>query len=313
MSNYKILLVSGLISAAALLAPGAPVAAQEDDPSNGEVDIVQAGGSYDGEWSGRWQDGDTWRGMWNGTFTTAEGEVLQGRYVGIFVGEGRFVADDGRVLTLGDAGWHESAKDYELGHHRLRYDDVSASPEGRLGYTLSEREDWLSDCRLLMSGAGGYYDYDDYYRDNADGGLIGGLLGAIGGGIAGNRIADGDRLAGTLIGAGVGGIAGAVIGSLIKGDGDEDGVREAYANELYAARYCEAYLRRYEMGGGAGFHEQMSYGQPSILIQSVATGPRHGQHGHRHGPECTTTLREEWVGVEDFVPAQPDESIQSVE
>ena len=172
VSIHNTLLNSGLISGAALLALGSSAAAHGDNPDHGEIDVVRAGGSYDGEWAGHWQDGDTWRGMWNGTFTTSEGEVLAERYVGTFVGEGRFVADDGRVLSLGDEGWHESVEEYDIGHHLSRYDAVSASPDGRFGYTLSEREAWLSDCRLLMSGAGGYYDYDDYYRDDADGGLI---------------------------------------------------------------------------------------------------------------------------------------------
>lgn len=292
-----------LLSGAAMMAIATPALAHDDHPRSQQVEVMSTSGDYDGEWQGHWQDGDTWRGMWNGTFTTNEGEVLEGRYVGTFIGEGRFVTDDGRVLTLGEDGWHESDGGH-VGNGLRDPMHLGASPDGRLGYTLAEREAWLADCRVLMANAGGYTNYDDYYRDDADGGLIGGLLGAVVGGFAGNRIDDGDRLAGTLIGAGVGGIAGAVIGSVIDGSDDDrhDG-REIDANELYAARYCDAYLRRYEMGGGAGFHGQMAYGQPVMMVQTVATRAPHGHHSHRHGPECTTTVREEWVEVERPAPA----------
>lgn len=292
-----------LLTGAAALAFATPATAHDDHPHENQVEVVHSAGEYDGEWSGHWQDGDTWRGMWNGTYTTIDGEVLEGRYVGTFVGEGHFITDDGRMLMLDNTGWREGEGHYEIDVER-HHTSLGASPDGRLGYTLAEREAWLADCRVLMANAGGYYDYGDYYRDDADGGLIGGLLGAVAGGFAGNRIADGDRLAGTLIGAGVGGVAGAVIGSLIDGD-DEDYEyvdRGVSANQLYAARYCEAYLRRYEMGGGAAFQGHMSYGQPVMLVQSVAAPARHGEHGHRHGPECTTTVREEWVEVEAPAP-----------
>lgn len=298
-----------LLSGAAMMAVATPALAHDDHLHRQHVEVVSASGDYDGEWQGHWQDGDTWRGMWNGTFTTNEGEVMEGRYVGTFVGEGRFVTDDGRVLMLGDYGWHEGDGDYGV-HHVRRPHQLGASPEGRLGYTMAEREAWLADCRVLMSSAGRYGDYYDYYRDDADGGLSGGLLGAIGGGFAGNRIADGDRLAGTLIGAGIGGLAGVVIGSLIDSDDDDHReTRDIDANELYAARYCDAYLRRYEMGGGAGFHGQRPYGQP-MMVQTVAAHAPHGQHGHRHGPECTTTVREEWVEVEQPAPRRARRVIQ---
>jgi len=294
--------ISLFLAGAAMMAVTAPAAAHDEHPQMRHVEVIQSSGDYDGEWEGHWQDGDTWRGMWNGTYTTADGEVLEGRYVGTFIGEGRFVTDDGRVLMLGESGWHEgSDRALVRIEHRPPPHALGASPDGRLGYTLAEREAWLADCRVLMAGAGGYSSYNDYYRDDADGGLIGGLLGAVAGGFAGNRIADGDRLAGTLIGAGVGGIAGAVIGSLVDGDGgDRRESREIDANELYAARYCEAYLRRYEMGGGTGF-QAMAY-QPVMMVQTVAAAAPHGHVGHRHGPECTTTVREEWVEVERPAP-----------
>lgn len=297
--------ISLLLAGAAMMAVTTPAAAHDEHPQIHHAEVIDAAGDYDGEWQGHWEDGDTWRGMWNGTYTTPDGEVLEGRYIGTFIGEGRFVTDDGRVLMLGEDGWHEGSENAVVRIERRRAPhELGASPDGRLGYTLAEREAWLADCRVLMANAGGYYDYDDYYRDDADGGLIGGLLGAVAGGFAGNRIADGDRLAGTLIGAGVGGIAGAVIGSLVDGDGGDsrDG-REIDANELYAARYCEAYLRRYEMGGGAGF-QTMAY-QPVMMVQAVAAAAPHGYSGHRHGPECTTTVREEWVEVERPAPTPP--------
>lgn len=285
------------LAGAALVALSTSAAAHEEHEHGQHVEVVNSAGDYDGEWQGHWQDGQTWRGMWDGTFTTADGEVLEGRYVGTFTGEGRFETDDGRVLILGEGGWRELGGGVVGGGHHRNPHHLGASPDGRLAYTLAEREAWLADCRILMSRAGGYYEYDDYYRDDADGGLIGGLLGAVAGGFAGNRIDDGDRLAGTLIGAGIGGVAGAVIGSLIDGGGDDRrrDDDDVDANALYAARYCDAYLRRYEMGGGTGFGG-MSY-QPVMMVQTVARAP-HGHSGHRHGPECTTTIREEWVEVE---------------
>ena len=104
-----------------------------------------------------------------------------------------------------------------------------------------------------------------------------------------------------------------MIGSLIDSEGDEDRVREIGANESYAARYCDAYLRRYEMGGGAGFHAQMSYGKPVMLLQTVSAPPRNGQHGHRHRPECATTVREEWVEAEYLTPEPPARRINPIE
>ena len=296
--------VTLLATGAAMIALTAPAAAQHDAHEIEQVEVIESAGGYDGEWQGNWQEDASWRGMWNGTYTTEDGEVLEGSYIGTFRGQARFMGDDGRVLMLGEDGWHESDRRYESGEERLHMRDLGASPDGRLGYTLAQREAWLADCRVLMSRAGGYYDYNDYYRDDADSGLIGGLLGAAVGGFAGNRIADGDRLAGTVIGAGIGGIAGAVIGSIADGGSDDADVRKISANELYAARYCEAYLRRYEMSGGAPYYGHMAYGQPGIVAQTFAARPGgHGPHGHRHGPECTTTVREEWVEVETPAPA----------
>ncbi|MEL1251800.1 glycine zipper 2TM domain-containing protein [Aurantiacibacter gilvus] len=285
---------STLFLAGVAVATMATPAAAHEGHHAGQHEVATAethDGTYDGDWQGHWQDDQTWRGMWNGTYTSRDGEVLEGRYLGTFIGEGRFVSDDGQVLELDEVrGWHARDRHYGLGHHRNPH-RLSASPDGRLGYTLAEREAWLADCRLVMGG-GNY----GYYEDRGgDGDLVGGLLGAVVGGVAGNRIAgSGDRLLGTVIGAGVGGIAGAVIGDAVDGDGRHG----PSANEIYAARYCDAYLRRYEMGGGAGFHGQA---QPVMMVQMVGA-PMHGQRGHRHGPECTTTVREEWVEVEAPAP-----------
>lgn len=294
MKDYRTMSIRNtlLASGAALLALTSPASANEDDLHPEHVEAVEAGGSYDGKWNGHWQDDETWRGMWNGTFTSATGDVLTGRYVGTFTGRGQFVADDGRVLVFGEGGWTEAENRAEIGRQRLSLHAADPSADTRFAYSFAEREAWLADCRMLLANAGGYDRYDHHYRDDADGGLIGGLLGALGGGIAGNRIADGNRVAGTLIGAGIGGIAGAVIGSLIEGDDDGDRIDRVDANELYAARYCEAYLRRYELSGGADFDGRSSYTPSPVRMRTAA---HHGEHGPRHGPNCTTTVREEWV------------------
>ncbi|MWV26329.1 glycine zipper 2TM domain-containing protein [Aurantiacibacter rhizosphaerae] len=274
-----------LLSSAALMAVATPAAAQDEPVIQADyVENNGISGAYDGEWQGDWSADDSWRGTWTGRYTTPSGEVLEGEYVGRFVGEGRFITDDGRTFTFGDSGWRGDDGGYEIQGAASQL-GLAASPDGRLAYTLAEREAWLSDCRLLMADQGGYARYHDR-DDDIGGGLIGGLLGAVVGGFAGNRIDDdGSRLAGTLIGAGLGGVAGAVIGSAIDSADEDDGYayREMDANELWAARYCDAYLRRYEM--------------------SSAVGPSHGHHHNRHGPECTTTVREEWVEVEQPAPA----------
>lgn len=137
-----------------------------------------------------------------------------------------------------------------------------------LAYTAAERESWLYDCAILMGERN--YDYDDYYGDDGNGGLIGGLLGAVIGGFAGNRIdGGGSRWAGTLIGAGLGGVAGAVIGSAIDSDIDDDA---RYADDgwsdvdPYALRYCDAYLRRYEAQGPSAFATQRAHAPVSRAI-----------------------------------------------
>ena len=255
-----------LLVGAAFVGLATPVMAQDgryDDlpPVEYDVDVEQHehDGAYDGGWQGEWIDDQHYQGEWDGTY-------------------------------------HRDA-DYRDYHAEDYY-----APG--LAYTAAEREAWLSDCRVLMAHGGGYGDYDGYYYDrprrDRNGALIGGVVGAVAGGIAGNRIADGNRTAGTLVGAGLGGLAGAAIGSVVDGDGRDDRYYEngyyrddLSADELWAARYCEAYLRRYELGGGAdyGYDRQVR----------VAQAP-HGHHGHRHTTECTTVVTEEWVEVEHAAP-----------
>jgi hypothetical protein len=156
------------------------------------------------------------------------------------------------------------------GYRWVRASEVgSASAGPRYGYNEAEREAWLADCTIMLSER--QYDYDDYYNDDADGGLIGGLLGAIVGGVAGNRIADGDRLLGTLIGGGIGGIAGAVIGTALDGDDDSDAYDE-YDIDPYAAEYCGAYLRRYEAQGLGAIAGHGGYGPAMAHSAPMAQG-----------------------------------------
>lgn len=171
--------------------------------------------------------------------------------------------DSGVYVSGWEATWQDSEQESgppKMESERRLRRSIPASPDARLGYSLAEREQWLAECRLLMADAGGYRRREE--RDG-NGALIGGVLGAVVGGVAGNRIADDNRLAGTLIGAGVGGLAGAAIGSLVDSDGDG----EVDANELWAARYCDAYLRRYEMSASTAAY---GYGQPTVVVQPVA-------------------------------------------
>ena len=259
-----------LFAGAAFAALATPALAQDgryDDlpPLEYEVEVEQHAhdGAYDGGWDGQWVDGDHYEGEWEGTYHR------DGEY--------------------GDAAYRED-------YHAERYYGPG------LAYTAAERDAWLADCRVLMAHGGGYGDYDGYYYDaprrDRNGAIIGGVVGAVAGGIAGNRIADGNRTAGTLIGAGLGGLAGAAIGSAADDDGRGD--RYYYddmsADELWAARYCEAYLRRYELGGGPDF----GHGQ-QVMVMQVAQAP-HGRRGHRHGANCTTVVTEEWVETERAAP-----------
>lgn len=293
MTTRPVLLLAG----AAMLGVSAPAAAQQGHydgryESHGETSHAQhhEGGTehhegrYEGAWQGEWNDDNTWHGDWNGTYTDAEGRTVDANYTGMFHGERRFVSEDGHVLSHDGHGWRE----HHGGRHGGGHHSGQRGP--RLAYSQAERDQWLVDCQYLMAGGSGYYDDD---RD-ADGGLIGGLLGAVVGGVAGNRIADGDRLLGTAVGAGLGGLAGAAIGSILDGDGDGELSRD----EVWASRYCEAYLRRHELGGG-----EFAYGQRMMMVP-VATRARRG-HGHRHDENCRTcreVVTEEWVEVETVRP-----------
>ncbi len=245
------------------------------------ADAVVTDGRYEGAWQGDWSDENTWHGEWNGIYTDAEGRTVDASYHGVFIGRNHFMSEDGHVLSHDGHGWREHHGRH--GGHR--------GP--RLAYTQEERAQWLMDCQYLMADGGGYYDH----RRDRDGGLIGGLLGAVVGGVAGNRIADDDRLLGTVVGAGLGGIAGAAIGSVLDGDGDG----ELSRNEIWASRYCEAYLRRHELGGG-----EFTYGQ-QVMMVPVASGMRQGrirghEHGRDHGDEdcqvCSEVVVEEEVEIE---------------
>lgn len=142
----------------------------------------------------------------------------------------------------------------------------------QFGYSLAERDAWLSDCTIMLSER--QYDVDDYYRDDADGGLIGGLLGAIVGGVAGNRIADGDRLLGTVIGGGLGTIAGVVIGNAVDRDGDNENYA-SYEIDPYAAEYCAAYMRRYEAQGLSAIAGHGGYGgHGAVMTPSTYAAPQ---------------------------------------
>lgn len=170
-----------------------------------------------------------------------------------------------------------------------------ASHDGPLlAYSPAEREQWLADCRILMADGGGYDDRYYHRERGPDGRVIGGVLGAVVGGVVGNRVADGSRLGGTLIGAGLGGLAGAAIGSAVDRDGDR--YSEYSRDELWAARYCEAYLRRYELGGGIGFQ---GYTQPMMVVQAAPAAPHYRQRRRAsHCGECRRVVTEEEIEVE---------------
>ena len=271
-----------LLAGAAALAVSTPALAQDDRYAGVHADHhADSGerydGQYDGSWEGEWDSDNTWHGEWTGTYTDAEGYTVDANYHGVFHGEHRFVSDDGHVLSHDGRGWHES---HDGGHHG---DHHSGQQGPRFAYTEEERNQWLSDCQFLMADAGGYDDDDD-----VDEAFLGGLIGAVGGGILGNRIADDDRLLGTVVGAGLGGLAGAAIGSILDSDGDGDYSR----NEIYAARYCDAYLRRHELGGG-----EWAYGQQVMLVP--VSGHRNRRSGCNSCGTTTTVTEEEWVEVEE--------------
>ncbi len=243
-------------------------------------------GSYQGNWEGSWEDESTWHGEWQGTYTDAYGQVVDAAYRGVWVGETRFISEDGPILAHDGNSWRA---DRDAGRDRRHYTNAHAPG---LGYTTAQRNQWLAECRYVMADGGGYS--DARYDREPDGALIGGLLGAVAGGIAGNRIADDNRLLGTVVGAGVGGLAGAAIGDAIDGDGVDD-YEDMEREELWAARYCEAYLARHEMG--AGYH--YGYAQPMMMVP-VRMGGHHGRRCRRCGEEVV--IEEEIIEVDRPAP-----------
>lgn len=262
-----------LLAGAATLGLSSPASSQDErydslpplEDEYTEVETYDSPGAarYEGEWDGQWVDDEHYEGEWEGTY-------------------------------------HRDIDTPYPHHSHGRHSDRYAP---NLAYSAAERDAWLSDCRVLMYDGGGY-DYGYYEpRRGPDGRIVGGVLGAVAGGIAGNRLADGNRTAGTLIGAGLGGLAGAAIGDAV--DNDRDRYRYGYsysqdrdnydANGLWAARYCEAYLRRYELGGGAGLYGQA---QPMMLVASAQ--PVHRRR-HRHCNSCEAVVIEETIEIEEVV------------
>jgi len=251
--THRILL---LLASATVLVAATPAAGQDnrnhgEATHHGEMDHHGASdsqsGQYDGEWEGEWAGQDTWHGEWSGTYTDGDGQSVEAEYRGVWTGGRR-------------------------GHRRHH------GP--RLAYSAEERAQWLADCRFLMAGSSGYY--ADDYGDGRDDGLIGGLLGAVIGGAAGNRIAEDNRVLGTVVGAGLGGLAGVAIGSAVDGDGDGEVTRD----ELWVARYCDAYLRRYELGAGA-----WGQVQPMMIVPVAYSTPRRRPRHHN----CGTCERSEAI------------------
>ncbi|QZH76167.1 MAG: glycine zipper 2TM domain-containing protein [Erythrobacter sp.] len=268
-----------LLAGSAVLAASVPAAAQ-DDRYHGVADPLPPlevhQGEYDGEWQGEWTQDESWRGEWDGTYTDDEGRTTGVDYRGEWTGYGDY-----------DTWGYRDGRHDRDSHHRRHRGRHHRDEGPRLAYSAAERDQWLMDCQYLMADGGGYYEDE---RDE-DGRLIGGLLGAVLGGVAGNRIADGDRLLGTVVGAGLGGLAGAAIGSVLDGDGDG----ELSRNEIWAARYCDAYLRRHELGGG-----EFAQAQQVVMVPVAASSRR----GHRRGDDCRTcreVVTEEWVEVEQAV------------
>ena len=261
-----------LVSATASLAFAATPASAQGTPVDQRYENV---GNYEGEWDGAWEDADTRSGTFDGTFTDLRGHAVEAGFEGTWIGDDRFLTDEGRMLyRRDDKGWYEDG--LGRGDHMVERRVIRRTLPRRnrhagpvLGYSPAEREAWLAQC-IALHDYDSYAYYEEYDDDDTDGGILGGVLGAVIGGVAGNRIADGDRLAGTLVGAGVGGIAGAVIGSAIDRDHDRyddrygDYYRDPrYDTAAYYANYCEAYLQNYERGYGT---PSFAHAQPVMLM-----------------------------------------------
>jgi hypothetical protein len=238
--------LASVLAAATILAAASPAIAQHryDGPPLPQLEA----GTWQGEWDGAWEDEETWSGVFHGTYTGLDGHEVDAEYRGTFIGETRFLSDDGHALYRDEhRGWREERRGDD-GRRERRMGRFDREP--RFGYSPEDRTAWLDECRSK---------HDDRYLDDRAaerGAAIGGAIGAIGGGIAGNRIAGrGDRLEGTIIGAGVG-LAGVAIGGAIGADAD----RRA---RLDGADYCSDYLGHYERGGMGPAYT--GYGYPAVM------------------------------------------------
>lgn len=215
---------------------------------------------------------DSFPGSWSGSYTDLDGNLVQGKFDGNFVGNSLFVSDNGVVLSDdgngrwleaeavneapppdGHRGWQRAPAPYGSGEVQSLPPMQTGMHSGlppqpgqqmqRFGYSHQEREDWLKECRHRLG-------------DNGVGGaVIGGVLG----GIAGNRIAGkGHRTVGTIAGAAVGAAAGAAI------DKAEDAGR--------VKDQCEAYLERYEAGGYGNAYGGGYYGAASAYGANYSYG-----------------------------------------
>ena len=100
MTTRSILLFAS-VAALGFAAPAIAQDAHEDMPHGAEHhgDPVTSDGNYDGAWQGNWSDKETWHGEWTGAYTDAEGRTVDATYHGVFIGEHRFMSEDGHVLA----------------------------------------------------------------------------------------------------------------------------------------------------------------------------------------------------------------------
>lgn len=275
---------TSLLAAAAFAGFAMSAQAQDAAPLPPPAHLADAG-TYEGEWVGQWEDPGTYRGIWNGTYTGIDGEPVEAQFRGTFLGDGYFLADDGRALQRDERhGWHEDRYRDPRGARRLHHGQAGPGDGRPLGYTPQQRAAWLDQCRAS-------YLRSDYR--NGNGAVIGGLVGAAVGGFAGNRIADGNRLLGTVVGAGVGGLAGAAIGDAADRDARRDG-------EAAAIDQCENYLRRYEASYAApGYSHAPGYGPVQWVRVPII-------REHRRDCDCRKIEAEEVIEevVEQPIPTK---------
>ena len=277
-------------AAAGLALAAAPAFAQQAPSLAPLTGTAAAAGSY----SAQSDSEDSFPGSWSGSYTDLDGNLVQGKFDGNFVGGSLFVGDNGVVLSddgngrwqeaetvneapppAGSMGWQRAPATYGSGEAPSLPPMQARMPSGlppqpgqqiqRFGYSQQEREDWLKECRHRLG-------------DNGVGGaVIGGVLG----GIAGNRIAGkGNRVVGTIAGAAVGAAAGAAI------DKAEDAGR--------VKDQCEAYLERYEAGGygnayggGYGYGGYGAYGGYYGRASAYGANYSYG-YGYPGGAGCNS-------------------------